>query len=81
VYGSLAGPQAPRVMAFGPDGSISVLFNKAIVRITPGTFQHEKLADIPVPAHAGIALVGGRLYFASGAELWSYGLESEGPQD
>ncbi|HJN18311.1 MAG TPA: hypothetical protein QGH10_22610, partial [Armatimonadota bacterium] len=74
TYGSLAGAQAPRVMALGPDGNIYALFNTAIVRIEPGTFEHEKLADTPAPAVAGIALVGGRLYFCSNAELWSYGV-------
>ena len=75
MYGDVSGSQAPRIMALAPDGSIYALFNKAIVRIAPGTYEHEKLADIPVPAQAGIALVGGRLYFTSGAELWSYGVE------
>lgn len=56
----------------GDDGSLYAILRDAIVRITPGTFEHAKLADTPAPATAGGACVGGRLYYASGARVWSY---------
>ncbi len=51
-------------------------FTKAIVRIHPGTFRHEKLAETPGQVSAGIALQRGRLYFAINSHLWSYLLPS-----
>ncbi len=71
-YGGMAGGQAPRVWSTGPDGNIYALFKKAVVRIEPGTFKHEKIADTPVEVDIGAVLLGGRLYFASGPSLWSY---------
>jgi streptogramin lyase len=56
----------------GPDGKIYAMLTRAIVRITPGRFAHEKLADAPVTIEAGGALVKGRLYFSSGPRVWSY---------
>ena len=69
----LGGPPREALIT-GPDGNIIVLFGRAIVRITPGTFAAEKIADTPVPVRCGRALVGGRLYFGSGASIWSYDL-------
>jgi len=56
----------------GPDGKLYVLLSKAILRVNPGTFEHEKLADTPVPVQAGGALVGGLLCFANGSHVWTY---------
>ncbi len=58
-------------MARGPDGNIYVILSQALVRITPGSFEVEKIADTPAPPTAGIAVVGGRVYFAIGSRLWS----------
>jgi hypothetical protein len=69
-----AGSQSPRFMTLAPDGSIYALFREAIIRIEPGTFEHEKIADSPVQIGAGVALLDGRLYFGSGSRLWSYEL-------
>ncbi|NLF16383.1 MAG: hypothetical protein GX595_03890 [Lentisphaerae bacterium] len=77
-YGAVAGSQAPRVMALGPDGRIYVVFVNAIVRLTPGTYAHEKVGDLPVSASAGVALVKGRLYFTTGSRLCSYALPGLG---
>jgi streptogramin lyase len=74
LYGYVAGAQAPRVMALGPDGKIYVVFVKAIVRLTPGTYAHEKVGDLPVSASAGVALVKGRIYFTTSSRLCSYAL-------
>lgn len=54
------------------DGYLYAILRNAIVRITPGTFEHEKLADTPAHATAGGAWADGRLYYASGARVWSY---------
>ena len=58
-------------MACGPDGNIYIVFSRAIVRMKPGSFLVEKIADTPGRANAGIAVVGGRVYFAVGSHLWS----------
>ena len=73
-YGGPAGSQAPRSMVLGPDGSIYMLFRQAILELTPGTFEHRKLADTPVTVSAGVVLHDGRLYFSSTSRLWSYQL-------
>jgi len=69
-YGGLPRPALIR----GPDGNLYALFTKALVRIEPQTFRHEKLADAPGSISAGLAIQAGRLYFAIGSHLWSYGL-------
>ena len=56
----------------GEDGYLYAIFGDAIVRITPGTFEWERLADTPVRATAGGALVDGRLYYATTSRVWSY---------
>lgn len=71
-YGRPAGSQAPRSMVLGPDGTIYMLFTGAIVTLTPGSFEHEKLADSPTPISAGVVLHDGRIYFSSRSHLWSY---------
>ena len=71
-YGHLAGQQAPRIMATGPDNMIYALFQDAIVRIEPGTFEHKALGKLPVRAGAGIVIDDGRLYFTHGSEVWSF---------
>lgn len=68
AYGSV-----PRhALQAGDDGQLYAMLRNAIVRITPGTFEHEKLADTPAPATAGGAYVNGRLYYASVSRVWSY---------
>jgi len=62
-------------LQLGPDGNLYAMLSKAIVRITPGTFEHEKLADAPVNVSAGGALVNGLLCFASSSHVWSYRLD------
>lgn len=70
AYGGL-----PRqTLVLGPDGNIYATFTKAIVRITPGAFAHEKLADPPTAISAGAVILGGRLYYAGGSHLWSFDL-------
>ncbi len=74
-YGRPAGSQAPRSMVLGPDDTIYMLFTGAIVALTPGSFEHEKLADSPTPITAGVVLHDGRIYFSSRSHLWSYELQ------
>lgn len=58
----------------GPDGYLYALMSNAIVRVKLGTFEHEKLTDIPAVGRisAGGALHKGVLYYASGTHFWSY---------
>ena len=56
----------------GGDGYLYAVCRDAIFRITPGSFECEKVDDTPAGATAGGACVGGRLYYASGAHVWSY---------
>ncbi len=56
----------------GPDGNLYAIFTETIVRITPGTFAHEKLADIPARATAAGALVNSMLVFAHHTHVWTY---------
>ncbi len=59
-------------LQLGPDDKLYAMQGAAIVRITPGTFEHEKLADTPVNITAGGALVNGLLCFAGGSHVWTY---------
>jgi hypothetical protein len=69
-YGSL-----PRqVFVTGEDGRVLALLSRTVLQIARGTFAVEKLAEVPVGITAGVAVTGGRLYFASGSHLWSYQL-------
>jgi streptogramin lyase len=63
-----------KTLLLGPDDTIYGGFSQAIVRITPGTCEHEKLAEPPTGMSAGAAIVDGRLYYASGSHVWSYDL-------
>lgn len=73
AYGAL-----PRqTLTLGPDGNIYATFTASIVRITPGTFAHEKLAEPPRSIGAGTVILDGRLYYASGSHIWSCDLALE----
>jgi streptogramin lyase len=70
-YGAYGG--VPRhALQLGPDGKLYALLSKAILRITPGTFEHEKLTDTPVGITAGGALTNGLLCFAGRSHVWTY---------
>ncbi|MGC9316588.1 MAG: hypothetical protein ACP5KN_00960 [Armatimonadota bacterium] len=70
VYGSV--PYRP--MTAGPDGSIYLALRRAILRIEPGTYLIEKVADAPGSIGGGLAVLDGGVYFAVGSHLWSAGL-------
>lgn len=59
-------------LQIGPDGKLYAMLRKAIVRVHPGTFRHEKLAEPPVDITAGGALVNGKLCFANVSHVWTY---------
>ncbi len=63
----------PALLA-GPEGTIYALLSTSILRINAGDFKVDKLAELPVPATAGLAIRDGWLYFASNAHLWRYRL-------
>lgn len=77
-YGNTTGMQAPRTMALGPDGCIYALFTEAIVQIDTGNFNHEEIGRPGEPITAGIVVQNRRIYFASGAHLWSYSIQESG---
>ena len=74
-YGVASGYQAPRCMTWGPDGMIYAIFREAVVRIDPKTRKHEAVARPGVRITTGIAILDGRLYFASGPKLYSCALD------
>jgi hypothetical protein len=55
-----------------PDGHVYAMMGRAIVRITPGSFEHVKLADSPKGIGAGGALLNGVLYYGLSTHVWSY---------
>lgn len=74
-YGAIAGGQAPRVLHYSKEhDAFVVLFQNSMVAIEPGTFRHRRLAKIPTDAYAGMGRLDDRIYFSSGAHIWSYQL-------
>ena len=63
-----------KTLISGPDGSIYAIMSLSIIRINPKSFKHRKLASLPTPATTGIGISKGRLYYATGPEVWSYRL-------
>jgi hypothetical protein len=61
-------------MEVGEDGNIYLVRTASIIRVKPGSFEVEKVCDIPGGANAGTAIEGGRIWFAIGSHLWSCGL-------
>jgi streptogramin lyase len=62
----------------GPGGTLYALLSKAVLRVSAATLDVEVLGLPPAPVTAGGALVGGRLYYASGARVWSFALDKTG---
>jgi hypothetical protein len=59
-------------LQLGPDGKLYAMFSKTVCKITPGTFEVEKIANAPMGITAGGALVNGLLVFAHSSHVWSY---------
>ena len=68
-YGSPVRPS--QSLLRGPDGRVYVLLTGSILRIDPADLSHEKIANLDPPARSGSAVSGGRLYYATGANLRS----------
>ncbi|MBQ41176.1 MAG: hypothetical protein CME15_01840 [Gemmatimonadetes bacterium] len=73
-FGVTTYQQGPRVFIRGPGGEIYVLFVKGIARVDVDTHGIEMLAESPLPVGPGGDILDGRIYFASGSHLYSYGL-------
>jgi hypothetical protein len=71
--GSTTGQQGPRIFVRGTDGTIYLLLVKGIARVEPATYALTMLALSPVPIDAGGEYLDGRIYFAGGSHLYSYG--------
>jgi hypothetical protein len=67
AYGRV--PHQP--ITLGPDGNIYLLLSKAILRVEPGSFVVEKVADAPGGIEGGIGILDGRIYFSIASHLWS----------
>lgn len=74
AYGRYTGGQASRVWEIGEDGKVYCLFQKCLIRIDPETFEHHKVADLPVAAAIGVGISDGRFYFAANSHLYSIAL-------
>jgi len=64
----------PAHLVAGEDGQVYALMTRAIVRIDSATLTHTKLATPPSDISYGGPIIGGRLYYTSVANLWSYRL-------
>ena len=73
-FGLTNSQQGPRVFVLGPDQTIYVLFVKGVARVDPATFAITMLAQSPVPIGPGGDMLDGRIYFASGSHVYSYGV-------
>ena len=74
TFGPTCYQQGPRVFVRGPKGQIYVLFMKGIAIVDPGKFTIRMLAESPVPVEYGGDYLDGRIYFASGSHVYSYGV-------
>ena len=61
----------------GADGRLYGLAKEAIFSIDPKNDQILSLAKPPVPVSAGMAMLGRKIYFGSGANLWEFEIPSE----
>ncbi len=73
TLGATVSQQGPRV--FVPDGlgDTYLLLAKGIARIDPDTHAIALLAESPVPMGQGGDILNGRIYFASGSHVYSWG--------
>jgi len=57
-----------------------MLFVRGVGRVAPGTFAITLLARSPVPIGPGGDILDGRIYFAGGSHLYSYGIPAQARQ-
>ncbi|OGP88187.1 MAG: hypothetical protein A2156_03770 [Deltaproteobacteria bacterium RBG_16_48_10] len=61
----------------GPDGKLYGLAKEAIFVIDPKNDHLSFLANPPTPIDSGMALLGRKIYYGSGANLWEFEIPSE----
>jgi len=61
----------------GPDFRLYGLAKEAIFSIDPRNDQVSLVAKPPVPIHSGMAVLGRKIYFGSGANLWEFEIPVE----
>ena len=64
-------------LQIGVDGNFYGLAKEAIFMIDPKTDEVSILAKPSVPVSAGMAMLGRKIYFGSGANLWEFEISSE----
>jgi streptogramin lyase len=73
-FGAFGGPLRSGLQR-QPDGLLYAACSGAVVRIDPATCKAEVIAKPPQPVSAGMAILGGRVYVACRAEVWSCALK------
>jgi hypothetical protein len=66
-------------LQLGPDGKLYGLSGDAIFVIDPKGNQVSLLAKSPVPITSGMAILGRKIYFGSGANLYEFEIPSNSP--
>jgi hypothetical protein len=74
--------QNPRSLSLqpGPNGMLYGLAKDAIFIIDPKTHQISLLAQPPTSIDSGMAILGHKIYYGSGADLWEFEIPEEVPQ-
>jgi len=72
TLGSTNHQQGPRVFVLSPEGVLYLLLANGIARVDQATHEITLLAKSPVPVGPGGDFLDGRVYFGSGAHLYSY---------
>jgi hypothetical protein len=65
-------------LQLGPDSRLYGLAKEAIFSIDSRNDQISLITKPPVPIHSGMAMLGRRIYFGSGANLWEYKISPRG---
>jgi hypothetical protein len=73
------GFEEPREISLqlGPDLKLYGLAKEAIFSIDPRNDQISLVTKPPVPIHSGMAMLGRKIYFGSGANLWEFEISIE----
>ena len=64
-------------LQLGPDLRLYGLAKEAIFSIDPRNDQISLITKPPVPIHSGMAMLGRKIYFGSGANLWEFEIPLE----
>ncbi len=75
AYGNPAAPQSSRMLHFASDGMLYILLRQHILQVDPITFSWKEMAySTDRVFEVGFVERGGRLYFSSGSEIFSFRL-------